>query len=69
MGILGAWVFGGRWDFLVLKYPKVWGIMVILGPGGEGLRVWLVVDEVSTGIDVFILILFLLAQDWTVGGD
>ena len=44
----------------MLIYPKVQGILVIFGPRGEGLRVWLVVDEVSTGVDAIILPLFLL---------
>ena len=52
----------------MLIYPKVQGILVIFGPRGEGLKVWLVVDEVSTGVDAIILPLFLLARVWNVGG-
>ena len=44
---------------LVLTSTKVWGIVVMLGPRGEVLRVWLVLDDVSTGVDAIILPLFL----------
>ena len=47
--------------------PKVRGIMVILDPRGEGLRVWLVLDEVSTGVDAIIFPLFLLYRVWPMG--
>ena len=57
---------GGGLGVLELTSPKVRGIMVILGPRGERLRVWLVVDEVSTGVDTIILPLLLLARVWPV---
>ena len=47
---------------MVLTSLKVQGVIVMLDPGGGGLRVWLVVDEVSTGVDTIILPLLLLAQ-------
>ena len=68
MGILGAWVCEGILGFLVLTSTKVWGIVVMLGPRGEVLRVWLVLDDVSTGADAIILPLFLLSQVWPVVG-
>ena len=57
------------WGILVLTSDKVQGIVVILGPRGEGLRVFLVVDEVSTGLYAIILPLFFLARIWSVGGE
>ena len=60
-------IWGGLGGF-VLTSLKVQETVGILGPRGEGLRVWLVVDEVSTGVDEIILPLFLLARVWPVGG-
>ena len=60
-GSLG--VLGG----LVLTFPKVLVTMVILGTRGEGLRVRLVVDELSMGVYAIILPLFLLSLVWPVG--
>ena len=54
--------------FLWLTSPKVRYIMVILGLRGDRLRVWLVVDEVSTRLDEIILPLFLLARFCPMGG-
>ena len=52
----------------MLTPPKVRGEMVILGLRGEVLRVWLVVDEVFTGLYEIILPLFLLSKVWPVVG-
>ena len=53
-------ILWGGLGFLVLTYPKFWEFMFMLGLRGEGLRVWLFVDELSIRLDVINLPLFLL---------
>ena len=40
----------------------------MLGPRGEVLGIWLVVDGLSTGENEIILSLLILYQDWPMGG-
>ena len=48
--------------------PKVQGLMIVLGPRGEGLGIWLVVDGLYTGGDEIILSLLMLDLIWPMGG-
>ena len=46
--------------------PKFWGLVVVLGPIGERLGIWLVVDGLSTGGDEIILSLLTMDRVWPV---